>query len=93
MRINLSLSSLAQVNEVQSRGQSHREKTVGAQKDIHQHREESSRARGILASRAKSESFAYKGRQQDHRAQGRGERGSKNHRQDGRSKGSITSKI
>ena len=33
-------------------------KVVGAQKDIHQHREESSRARGMLASRVKSESFA-----------------------------------
>lgn len=29
-------------------------------KDIHQHREESSRARGMLASRAKSESLAYR---------------------------------
>lgn len=36
-------------------------KVVGAQKDIHQHREESSRAKGMLASRAKSESFALKG--------------------------------
>lgn len=35
-------------------------KVVGAQKDIHQQREESSRAKGMLASRAKSESFAYK---------------------------------
>lgn len=39
-------------------GEPHREKVVGAQKDIHQHREESSRARGMSASRAKSESFA-----------------------------------
>lgn len=38
-------------------------KAIGAIKDIHQQREESSRARGMLASRAKSESFAYRGGQ------------------------------
>lgn len=36
-------------------------KVARAQKDIHQHREESSRARGMLASRAKSESFVWRG--------------------------------
>lgn len=36
-------------------------KVAGAQKDIHQHKEESSRARGMLANRAKSESFVWRG--------------------------------
>lgn len=44
-------------------GNNNQGKATGAIKDIHQQREESSRARGILASRAKSESFAYKGGQ------------------------------
>lgn len=47
------------VKELRTRREWHRERqVVCAQKDIHQHREESSRARGMLASRAKSESLA-----------------------------------
>lgn len=45
------------------KGNTKQGKAVGAIKDIHQQREESSRARGMLASRAKSESFAYRGGQ------------------------------
>lgn len=45
------------------KGNTKQGKAVGAIKDIHQQREESSRARGMLASRAKSESFAYGGGQ------------------------------
>lgn len=65
-------------------------KAVGAIKDIHQHREESSRARGMLASRAKSESFAYRGGQS--RTTGHKEE-EENHREDGRSGDGIASKI
>lgn len=45
------------------KGNTKQAKAIGAIKDIHQQREESSRARGMLASRAKSESFAYRGGQ------------------------------
>lgn len=49
------------VQEVKGQRRTTQGKVIRCTKDIHQHREESSRARGMLASRAKSESFAWEG--------------------------------
>lgn len=68
-------------------------KAIGAIKDIHQQREESSRARGMLASRAKSESFAYRGGQsRTTRTQGHKEE-EENRWEDGRPGGGGGSKL